>query len=348
MNRLILLFSAMLLFLCFSLPDEEMKFSPKWLPQESNTKASLRGVCAVNHQLAWASGSDGVCLRTMNGGKIWKKIRVPDSSNSDFRDVHAFDEHTALLLVAGQPAKIWKTMDGGLHWTEQFESSDPDIFLDAFAFRDENQGIAFSDPVKGGFFLLITEDGGDTWERIPPEKIPSPVDGEAGYAASGTCIAVAGDGLAWFATGGAAARVFRSEDHGRSWSAARTPMICGSPSAGIFSIAFRDKTHGVIVGGDYKNPEEGKQNAARTEDGGKTWTLAKEPFAGYRSCVACLPVSGGQAFIAVGPTGSDYSLDDGETWKPFDSAGYNSISFAGRYGWAVGPDGSIARFALEK
>jgi photosystem II stability/assembly factor-like uncharacterized protein len=289
-----------------------------------------------------------VCLRTTNGGKIWKRILVPDAGDSDFRDVHAMDEQTALLLVAGKPPKIWKTMDGGLHWTEQFESTDPDIFFDAFAFWNEHQGLAFSDPVKGRFFLLSTGDGGDMWERIPPEKIPSPKEGEAGFAASGTCLAVTGDGHAWFATGGNEARVFRSPDHGRTWKAVKTPMACGSPSSGIFSIAFRDDANGVIVGGDYENPEEGKQNAAWTDDGGMTWTLAEKPFAGYRSCVAYLPFAGGKALIAVGPTGSDYSLDDGKTWKSFDTEGYNSISFRDSYGWAVGPDGRIARFSLEE
>ena len=49
----------------------------------------------------------------------------------------------------------------------------------------------------------------------------------------------------WFVTGGATARVFRSQDAGESWSVAETPIMHGPPSAGIFSVAFRDGKHGA-------------------------------------------------------------------------------------------------------
>ena len=90
----------------------------------------------------------------------------------------------------------------------------------------------------------------------------------------------------WFATGGHAARVFHSPDRGQTWQVFDTPIVHGPDSAGIFSIAFRDPTHGVIAGGDYKHPNQDGPNLAFTEDGGKTWTLSAIHPQAYFSAVA--------------------------------------------------------------
>src|SRR4030088_3438163 len=90
----------------------------------------------------------------------------------------------------------------------------------------------------------------------------------------------------WFATGGRAARVFHSTDRGQTWQVADTAILHGPDSAGIFSIAFRDPTHGVIAGGDYKHPDRDGPNLAFTTDGGKTWTLSPLRPLAYFSAVA--------------------------------------------------------------
>jgi photosystem II stability/assembly factor-like uncharacterized protein len=90
----------------------------------------------------------------------------------------------------------------------------------------------------------------------------------------------------WFATGGRAARVFHSPDRGQTWQVFDTPIFHGPDSAGIFSIVFRDPTHGVIAGGDYKHPDQDGPNLAFTNDGGKTWTLSQIFPQSYYSAVA--------------------------------------------------------------
>jgi hypothetical protein len=52
-------------------------------------------------------------------------------------------------------------------------------------------------------------------------------------------------------------------------------------------------------------------------------------------------------WIVTGTSGSDISMDDGKTWKQFDAASYNAISFAGKAVWAAGPKGAIARLLLS-
>jgi photosystem II stability/assembly factor-like uncharacterized protein len=168
---------------------------------------------------------------------------------------------------------------------------------------------------------------------------------EGAFAASGTCLIAQGRHDAWFATGGpGGARVFHSQDGGRSWTVVPTPVRNESASAGIFSIAFSDSRHGIVTGGDYSKPAESQHNIAVTSDGGRTWT---EPAGshpnGYRSAVALVPDQ--KIWIAVGTTGSDVSYDDGGSWKSFDGGAFNAVSFvSSQSGWAVGPDGRLAEF----
>jgi photosystem II stability/assembly factor-like uncharacterized protein len=114
----------------------------------------------------------------------------------------------------------------------------------------------------------------------------------------------------WFATGGKAARVFRSTNAGKTWTVAETPIIHGQDSTGIFSVAFRDATHGVIAGGDYKHPEQDGPNLAFTNDGGLTWTLSPVSPQKYFSAVAfAKPQSNSEAIVIVGSSGSAYEGD---------------------------------------
>ncbi|HXG65598.1 MAG TPA: glycosyl hydrolase [Blastocatellia bacterium] len=326
--------------------------SAQWQRQASGTTADFRGLSAVNSQVAWASGTKGTFARTTDGGKTWQAGTVPGAEQLDFRDIDAFDANTAYMLSIGkgESSRIYKTTDGGQHWLLQFRNSNPEAFFDAMAFWDAHHGIAFSDPVDGRFLIITTGNGGKTWTPVPPANIPPAIQGEGGFAASGTCIAVQGSNNVWFGTGGAAARVFRSTDRGRTWSVAATPILSGIESAGIFSVAFKDAKNGIVVGGDYRKPNEADRNVAVTADGGQTWKLiAGTRPAGYRSCVAYIPGEGGMRLIAVGTSGSDYSTSGGADWIPLDRENYNVVSLAGRHaGWAAGPGGRIVRFMDDK
>lgn len=319
----------------------------QWVEQHSGSRASLRGVCAVSRDVVWASGSDGTCLRTTDGGATWRALTVHGAEAADFRDVHAIDERIAWLLATEKPARIYHTEDGGSTWAVQHEDTRPGAFFDSFAFWSATSGIVFGDPVDSVFTVLVTHDGGRTWTQTPHDGLPLPADGEAGFAASGTCVAVQSGNLAWIGTGGTATRVLRTADGGQSWQPLDTPMRFGLPSTGIFSVAFRDADHGVLVGGDYKAEDSPRRNAVWTNDGGTVWLLPEgEPPSGYRSCVAHWP-GPDTTWIAVGPTGVDESYDDGRTWRPISPHGYHSLAFTprGEAGWAVGSEGRIARLA---
>jgi len=323
--------------------------------QKSNTIANLRGVSVLSNQVAWASGSHGTYLRTLDAGSSWQAAQVPGAEALDFRDVEAFSADLAYLLSAGpgDRARIYKTTDAGKNWSLQFTYDNSKGFIDCMAFWDADHGIALGDPVpdhaaKLKFELITTDDGGKNWKPIPPDPLPPAIEGESAFAASGTCITVQGKTNVWFATGGKVARVFRSTDAGKTWTVAETPIVHGNESLGIASIAFRDAKHGVIAGGDYRNPEQSGPNLASTDDGGLTWKLSTVSPQTYMSAVAfAKPGSAGTAVMVVGTTRSAYADDLAKaSWQKTWDLNLNALSISPSGDpIAVGPKGLIVKFA---
>jgi len=328
--------AAFLFFVCDSTAFGQ------WQLQTIQTDADFRGLAVVDSNLVWVSGTKGTFGRTTDGGKTWFAGTVPDAKALDFRDVEAFGSDTAYLMSAGagEASRIYKTTDAGKTWKLQFQNREPKAFFNAIAFWDEKHGITLSDPIDGRFHLMTTDDG-EKWIPLSEKSRPEALPKEGCFAASGTCLITFGENDVWFCTGGAkTARLLHSKDRGKTWTAMDTPLLAGIESAGVFSIAFRDRDHSIIVGGDYRKPDDTVNTVAITGDGGKRWTSIEKPLP-FRSGVAWAK----DRWIAVGTSGSDVSTDDGATWKPLDREKYNSVAFTPKGdGWAVGPKGRIAKF----
>jgi photosystem II stability/assembly factor-like uncharacterized protein len=321
--------------------------APSWRLLDTGSPARRRGWAAVSDRVAWASGTAGTVLRSVDGGRSWRSVGPPDTADLQFRDIEAFDADHAVVLAIGEGelSRVYVTGNGGRTWTETFRNTDPAAFYDCVAFFDRRHGLALSDPVAGHFRILSTNDGGRHWALAPTTGMPAALDGEFAFAASGTCLVTAktdATGNAWFATGGgSSSRVFHTRDFGAHWSAVSTPVPSGA-SAGIYSLAFRDRRHGLAVGGDFAAPTAAPDGAATSRDGGARWTVAKRVPGEYRSGAAWRSAFGETA-LAVGPTGSDISYDGGRTWTRFDTGSFDSVECAGHTCWASGENGRIAR-----
>lgn len=318
-----------------------------WVAQASGTQVELRGLSVVSPTVAWASGAKGTVLRTTDGS-TWTALTVPGAEGLDLRDIAAFDADTAIAMSAGPGAasRIYRTRDGGATWQLLITNPDPKGFWDAIAFWNARHGLVFGDPVDGRFQVRVTADGGDTWRAVTDEEGLRALPDEGAFAASGTCLTVAANADAWFATGGAQTpRVFHSKDGGRTWQAAAVPVAAGAPARGLFSVGFRDARVGIATGGDYKDVKLAGPNGARSEDGGASWTPVQVLPAGYMSVV--VPVPGApDAFVAAGLAGSGYSVDAGRSWRALADTPVNTVGFASpTAGWAVGPKGLVLKYS---
>lgn len=343
--------SLLWLFLISAVASGDEGRQPVWELQHTGVNASLRGLSVVDRRIVWASGSEGTVIRTEDAGKTWHDVSVPQATKLDFRDIHAFDAQVAVIVSAGQPARFYRTRDGGKHWKLTFEHPDRRSFFDALAFWDRQRGVAMSDPVDGQVLLLETRDGGETWSSLPMSRLPRAKVGEAGFAASGTNMIVRQPRDVFIAMGGARegeqhprSRILYSLDGARTWKYATAPLP-RSPSSGIFSVAFGEAGQGVAVGGDYLRPQVGRGNVAVSDDRGRTWTKPKgQPPRGFRSCVSARVTQQGVLWVAVGPSGTDLSTDGGNNWRAAANVGFHAVVFQQQVGFASGTDGRVARW----
>jgi len=340
-------FIALVLFLAVPLAHAQ------WQMQDSHSSASLRGIHAVDGSVAWATGSDGTILRTQDGGAHWLRCATPAGAEKlDFRGVWAWSADVAMILSSGpgDESRVYLTNDGCAHWTEDGSNTDKAGFWDAIAFKaasgsQARTGILIGDPVNGRFATLIVVPE-QRW--VPEIHSCAAHDGEAGFAASNSIVFAFDPQRYIIATGGKGGpRVLLSpllayNDGEKECLAVSVPISGGTESSGAFSVSFRDLKHGVVVGGNYKKPDDATRTAAWTNDGGRHWTAATKPPHGYRSAVAWGPQA--NVWIAVGTNGSDISRDDGTTWERLDDGKWNAISPP----FAVGPEGRIGRVQLEE
>ncbi len=169
--------------------------SPGWKSVDVGTDQQLRGLDATDRRHAWVGGSKGGVWKTSDGGKTWTDVSPPGASALLFRDVEILRPGHVLVLAIGEAdaSRIYRTADGGATWTQTFTNDDPAAFYDCMAmWPGGKRGIAMSDPVDGKFRIIETSDGGASWSLVDPAGMPPAVDGEFGFAASGTCLVTAG------------------------------------------------------------------------------------------------------------------------------------------------------------
>lgn len=318
--------------------------------QDHLTTAHLRGLSTPTDQIAWVSGSMGTFLRTINQGKNWEVAQIVGAEALEFRDIKAFDEHTAYIMSAGhgEASRIYKTKDGGQSWELQIQSHNPAEFFNCMAFWNQDRGMVLSDPVNGKFKLYSTENSGCTWSSMSESGMPPALHGEGAFAASGSCMTVKGEFDAWFGTGVNTARVFHTNNAGKNWEVVTTPIMQDSQTSGIFSIAFYDLKNGVIAGGDYKLPEKGGANLAITSDGGLSWELASILPQYYWSAASFTPHRG---ILLAGSKhiGLTQSILP-KTWeKSWNSNDLNALSFwSNDKALSVGQNGIIMELEIPK
>ena len=324
------------------------------IPQESGISVRLQAVSAAGNGVVWVSGLEGTYGLSTDSGETWRAGAVPGAGTLELRDVHALDESTAYALSSGtgDQSRVFKTTDGGASWTLQLQNPDPEGFFDCFDFWDGEHGLLYGDSVGGGLVLFETSDG-NTWTRLPAERLPAARPGEGGFAASGTCLITVGETTAYVGTGAGSSRVLRTRDRGRSWVAFETPIASEAATAGITSLSFWDVENGIAAGGDIAAPDERQDSVAVISDGGRGARLAASPtFVGPIYGIAHVPGTSPPTLVAVGPKGAAYSVDSGETWMPLSKDSYWSVGFEsssdGGVGWMVGPEGRISRLELRK
>lgn len=325
---------------------------PSFTESVLDADQGFRGLDAVDRRTAWVTGGSategpGRVFRTTDGGRSWQDVSPPETTGLLFRDVEARSAAEAVILAIGpgDASRIYRTTDGGASWATAFVNDDPAAFYDCMAFFPGGRsGLAMSDPVDGKFRILATRDFGRTWSVLPSDGMPE-APTEFGFAASGDCLVTAGRS-AYFGSGGGAARVFRSDDRGLTWTATDSTIPAGE-AAGVFALAFRTPHEGVAVGGDFAAPTDGVDAVATTRDG-RTWRSAGD-LEHLAEDAVYLP-GRRHPLVVTGESGdvmgTSISFDGGRSWRQISETGYHALDCTPDGScWAAGGAGRVARLA---
>lgn len=297
---------------------------------------------AVKDSFAYTANSNGKIYRT-NLNTSFSDILTGRQSFKELRDCHIQDNNIIALQSNPNNGVLIMASDLGC-----VRCSNPlvnllNVFLDGMDIKN-GFGFMMGDPVKMNddttkmkFVLLNTDNGGSNWKII--NTVLEAYEGEAAFAASGTNVQVLNDSTYCFVSGGLKSRFFKSTDKGKTWIYA-TLRYPSAPSCGANSVYMFDEKNGVIVGGDYLQPDKNETICFYTIDGGLSWNSSKNQPRGYRSCV----IEVNSILYTCGDNGIDYSDDLGKTWKSFADGRFFSLCSDGLYIYATCPKGRFELF----
>lgn len=331
-------------------------------PKSWKDDAAITDVCFIDRQRGWAVGSQGLLLRTENGGKTWGE----GSLTSSFRKAKEVSLTEKIQGIRAQ---------------QQIGAHDINQVASPFSCRFET--VCFSDAkngwAAGGYDLPYmdhsraviarTNDGGKSWQSLPSLMIPRIHKIEfrgAMQRLSGWAIGASDPGTS--------ASMFFTSDAGNIWTSQaskRAPDLIDAERAGtrfvgidvdgklatfdstkfeysvvaskrefVFSdVAMINAKLGFAVGGDGAFFE--------TKNGGMSWTaLANLPEQLRQFDFRCLDIQEERIWIAGDPGHLLFSIDRKtgavKTHTLNRGSAINRICFVDEsHGWAVGDFGKI-------
>jgi len=240
-------------------------------------------------------GIVGSLFKTLDGGKSWTAIDT-GLSECDVRRLAIDPAHPSTLFAATMNG-LFQSADGGASWRANGLVPNPgsSTLLSGVAFDPSTPGTLWALDLQHGAFR--STDGGVTWgSRNAGLPTPLSLDDIAfDRRHPGTLW------LALYPASGAA--VYRSTDHGQSWSPA---------SQGLGGRAVTELELSADSATLYAATADG---VFRSADGGTTWTAPGPATAGRRVwALAVPPLPRAAVYAGIGTAGVLRSQDRGQSW----------------------------------
>ena len=282
----------------------------------------------------------------------WHKVATEPYRLNNKQDAIAFAD-TRLGLYGNGTGRIYRSQDGGDHWTLAWRK--PGTYVRALEFVDD--ATALMGNVGPGYFpdvtdrqpLYITHDRGTTW---------APVSTRSGPPVTGLCaldvLKVDGKVVALRAGGrvGGPAALMESFDDGATWRSRDMSAVTGM----ILDIHFLDAKTGFIAGASQSDEDKAHARILKTTDGGATWRAVYDssragdnnwklafpsPSVGYATIMSYkAPVAEARGYVVKTEDGGEHwrrlTVTRDHDWIPY---GINFVSET--RGWVGGSTGGF-------
>jgi photosystem II stability/assembly factor-like uncharacterized protein len=251
--------------------------------------------------------------RSTDAGSSWERI-----SGMGFVRLVDVEPNTEAVYVLSVET-MFRSMDRGDSWDEWPIPVSPSCFgfhpsRPAELYVGDGSSQASHETTVGGVYR--STDGGRGWERIGPRERPTPVEALA-IASNGTVLVGA---MAPFG-------VFRSADHGLTWTASRAGM--GPAVSGVLVVDPHNPDVLFSPAPDHiRPPGRSRPGLFRSTDHGSSWSLL-DVETDHWGPLAANPHRPGDV-LSGGPI-LQRSTDGGDTWteleKPLPDQPAEAISF---------------------
>jgi photosystem II stability/assembly factor-like uncharacterized protein len=232
---------------------DSINFTYNWI--------SPTDVSFLNSKTGYIVGSNGDLIKTIDSAKTWMHSYIESDSSgvmtsaiSFINDKTGYIYGTWNILNGNFYGILYKTTDGGTHWTKQYYNTA--YHLLSMKFFDESHGIAL-DWINSGSYVVTTDNGGKSWKVLNLDLNPSM-----------NRLLYLGD--ACYATG-QNQTIYKSIDHGETWTSIRTPVSSLNFFSGFY---FINENIGFLNNVD---------NIYKTTDGGNNWNKMNPPTPYFRT-----------------------------------------------------------------
>lgn len=257
-----------------------------WELQHSSDEESFWGVFFIDSLEGWACGWNMI-YHTADAGASWEAQAHP-SCKGDFTDVFFISPDTGWIV--GRYKIVLKTTDGGQTWIKIMNNIYQENGFKRVDFCDHLHGCAVGDNL-GGYphtgFVMVTEDGGDSWTETTPESCSWLTD-----------VEYYNDSSIWIC--GYDAGLYKSTDGGKTWDKTSTYNSFNE-------VHFFNADDGMLLE---------SWSARRSYDAGLSWDtqiMIDDFTGGYRAFMSWEDAKG----VAVGGDGvMSMTLDGCHTWHP--------------------------------